>query len=342
MKHPTSSVASHDTINGDTSGLTSPRPLNVIVTGGSCGIGSAIVRSFALAGHRVLFTYRSGLRRAQKLQATLPNTTTIQLDQAVISSIATFATTAAKWSDDTGIDVLVNNAALGSDTVMQYVEDLDKQCNATAIKNGSANTHSTPNNMPSETCPQTNCDINNHFSNSVRDVIARARRDESLLKVNALGPLWVTDALTDQLHRAAYATPKSRATVIFIGSVGGGSSAIFPEYCAADSMSKAAVAYLSKHIAAKYVREPVDVMCLSPGATETDMFRGSTLSKVSDPDKFIDGMPKRRLIQPDEIAQTVLWLCTQSPPGIFHGAVLDASMGLSVRPGLQTETENAR
>lgn len=162
------------------------------------------------------------------------------------------------------------------------------------------------------------------------------------MKVNALGPLYVTEALEDDLKKAAYDSPNSKACVIFIGSVGGGSAAVFPEYCAADLMSKAAMTYLSKHIAAKYVREPIDVMCISPGATETDMFKQSTLSKVSDPVAFIHSMPKRKLIQPEDIANTVFWLATQCPGGIFHGANLDASMGLAVRPGLQTETENSR
>jgi NAD(P)-dependent dehydrogenase (short-subunit alcohol dehydrogenase family) len=52
---------------------------------------------------------------------------------------------------------------------------------------------------------------------------------------------------------------------------------------------------------------------------------------------FIDGMPKRRLIQPEEVAETVQWLAVSPAARVFHGAVLDASMGLAVRPGLQTE-----
>lgn len=298
------------------------RQLNVVVTGGSSGIGAAIVRAFASAGHRVLFTYLTGLPRAQKLHTAFPNATPTHLDQGDVSSIVTFAGAVAKWSANDGVDVLINNAALGSATVKRYVDDLPAQCDSQSA--------------PSSPVP------NGSTSKSIHNLMERASRDEALLKVNALGPLWVTDALTDQLHQAAYATPKSRAMVIFIGSVGGGSSAVFPEYCAADLMSKAAMTYLSKHIAAKYVREPVDVMCVSPGATETDMFRQSTLSKVADPQRFIDSMPKRRLIQPEDIADTVFWLSTQSPPAIFHGAVLDASMGLAVRPGLQTETEFSR
>jgi hypothetical protein len=39
------------------------------------------------------------------------------------------------------------------------------------------------------------------------------------------------------------------------------------------------------------------------------------------------------LIHPDEIAELVWWLAGPGA-GLLHGAVIDASMGLGVRPGL--------
>lgn len=301
-------------------------PLNVVVTGGSSGIGAAIVHTFAQSGHRVLFTYLTGRPRALKLQASHPSTTAVLLDQADVQSVALFATTVDRWAGTTGVHVLINNAALGSATVERYVNS----CASETLSPSSISPASSPSHVSSSVSP------------SIAAVLERAAKDEALVKVNALGPLWVTDAIMDVLHRAAYASPISRASIIFISSVGGGSQAVFPEYCTADLMSKAAMTYHSKHMAAKYAREPVDIVCLAPGATETEMFRESTLSKVSDPAVFINSMPKRRLIQPDEIARTVFWLATSCPSGLFHGAVLDASMGLAVRPGLQTETEGSR
>lgn len=380
--------------------------LNVIVTGGSTGIGAAIVRVFAASGHRVLFTYLTGRPRALKLQTAFPNATPVLLDQADVNSVAQFASFATRWASHDGVHVLINNAALGSATVDNYI-DMRRDAALQRAKhqrhhlhhlagNGNGNGASTPPRTsalrssadedfdgrlvaasladpappkgrsgygdgergangrmqapindrhhppPSSTSTRPSSPPPPPSQSSIERMVERAQRDEALVRVNALGPLWVTDALTDLLCAAAYAGPQRRATVIFIGSVGGGSSAVFPEYCAADLMSKAGMTYLSKHIAARYVRDPIDVLCLSPGATETEMFRKSTLDKVSDPERFVDGMPKRRLIQPEDIAHTVHWLATASPQGIFHGAVLDASMGLAVRPGLQTETVSSR
>lgn len=281
--------------------------LRVVITGGSAGIGASIVRTFCAAGHDVLFTYLHSLSSAREI-ASQTRASSVHLDQGSVASVAAFASHVASWAGDRGVDVLVNNAALGSATVARYVAAAREE-------------DPEPRRRKAPPLPK---------------ALARAEEDEALMRVNSLGPLWVTDALMPLVERAA-ALGRKRAVIIFIGSVGGGSAAVFPEYRAADLMGKAAMTYLAKHLAAEHVRSPVDVMCVSPGATETDMFRESTLSGMEDAGKFIDGMPKRRLIQPEDLAETVRWLAVEPAARVFHGAVLDASMGLAVRPGLQTE-----
>lgn len=286
---------------------------NVVITGGSAGIGRSMVERFAAAGYRVLFSYFSSFKEAAALEARWEMVTKARLDQGDVASVARFADTVTKWAGTQGVHILVNNAALGSATVQKYVQEV-----------GGAQMTLMNMNAGKKVC------------GSVANMLKQAACDEALMRVNALGPLWVTDALMDAIKIAATI---ERANIIFIGSVGGGSAAVFPEYCAADLMSKAAMSYLSKHLAAQHVRDSIDICCVAPGATESEMFRKSTLAKVPDVNAFVDSMPKRRLIQPMDVADVVFWLATQCPPSIFHGAVLDASMGLAVRPGLQTESK---
>jgi NAD(P)-dependent dehydrogenase (short-subunit alcohol dehydrogenase family) len=339
------------------------RGLRVVITGGSVGIGRAMVEAFARAGHCVLFTYLHSDESAEQLTKNIPNASKALLDQGDFESVLAFASAAAAWAGDEGIDVLVNNAALGSATVKRYVDrvGLSQSCRSGSTINGCTTANANGNlnrNITSNIKLKCHCKDHisknhigkNHISKN-RDgskeaprtaldrLVRQAAEDEALLRVNALGPLWVTEALMPLLQEAtrAHNARRSHATVIFIGSVGGGSSAVFPEYRPSDLMGKAAVTYLSKHLAAEHVQDDIDVMCVSPGATETDMFRESTLSKHKNVGQFIDGMPKRCLIQPCDIAETVRWLATSSAARVLHGSVLDASMGLAVRPGLQTE-----
>lgn len=328
--------------------------LRVVITGGSAGIGAAIVRTFAAAGHHVFFTFLHSTAFAAAI-ARETRATTTQLDQGDVASVAHFAGTVADWAGDAGVDVLVNNAALGSATVGRYVaaaRDGEARVEAAAASgdglekgNGYGVGNGVGNGVGSRVGNRVGNGNGNRsgavksMSRALPKTLQNAAEDEALMRVNSLGPLWVTEALMPLVEKAASGR-RGRASVIFIGSVGGGSAAVFPEYRASDLMGKAAMTYLAKHLAAKHVRSPVDIMCLSPGATETDMFRQSTLSRMADADAFIDNMPKRRLIQPDDLAETVLWLAVEPAARVFHGAVLDASMGLAVRPGLQTEQSN--
>lgn len=122
-----------------------------------------------------------------------------------------------------------------------------------------------------------------------------------------------------------------------ISSVGGG-IACFPKFTLSDGMSKCAVAYLAKQLAAESTHTLIDVFCISPGAIETPMFYSSTLKNMSPEERkaFDAAQAKKRLIQPSEIA---FWLgeLLRDESTLFHGANIDATMGLGTRPGIQTE-----
>lgn len=68
---------------------------------------------------------------------------------------------------------------------------------------------------------------------------------------------------------------------------------------------------------------------MSGGATDTPIFQTSTVTHLDDAKRedFLDGLPEKRLIDTEEIAELCLFLC--SPAGqVLRGTILDASLGL--------------
>ena len=157
-------------------------------------------------------------------------------------------------------------------------------------------------------------------------------QDSQMLAINAFGALKISEIFIELT-----ADSKSVRKLINFSSVGGGFQA-FPYFRLSDGMSKAAVAFLTKQLAAENVHTNVDVFAIAPGATNTGMFQASTLEGMSDVERkeFIANLPKGRLIEPDEIADLVIFLAA-SGSTYLHGAIIDASMGLASRPGLISE-----
>ncbi|MFL6123900.1 SDR family NAD(P)-dependent oxidoreductase [Actinophytocola sp.] len=255
---------------------------NILITGGSSGIGRACARRFAEDGDQVWFTYRFGKDRAEVLVAEL---------SAAGAECAAFEFDQGDWTSHERlleslpgpVDVLVNNAAVGSATVVDHVPGPDHE------------------------------------------------RAAAFLRINSVGPLWLIQQLVPGMLDRGY------GKVVNIGSVGGG-VAVFPGFHVADGMSKAALTYLTRHLAAELVHSPVDMFAVNPGAVETNMLEASTLRALS-PDQraaLEARLPRGRLLNPEEIASIVWWL-TGEPATPLHGAVIDASMGLGVHPGLLTQ-----
>jgi NAD(P)-dependent dehydrogenase (short-subunit alcohol dehydrogenase family) len=257
-------------------------PRTVLVTGGSNGIGRAAVERFARAGDRVWFTYRFGRERAQDLIGVLAAEGHDAVESFEFNQGDEASHERLLAALPGPVDVLVNNAAVGSKTVERHAGD------------------------------------------------SESARDAAMFTINCLGPLWLVRELLPGMLERGY------GKIVNISSVSGGIGQ-FPNFRLADGMSKAAVAFLSRQLAAELARAPVDVFAVCPGAVETDMFEASTLSRLSDDERaqLVGRLPKGRLIQPDEIAEVVWWLCSDAGR-VMHGAVVDASMGLGVHPGLLT------
>ena len=85
--------------------------MNVLLTGGSRGIGAATVRALHADGHNVFFTYNSSPEAAEQLAEELGNRVTIaQCDISDPAALAQLVDTCVDRFDC--IDVLVNNAAI--------------------------------------------------------------------------------------------------------------------------------------------------------------------------------------------------------------------------------------
>lgn len=253
----------------------------VLVTGGTGGIGRACVERLAQYGATVAFTYVENVEdRAVALDSfDLPNVTAHPLDLRSHASIRRcFASVIAEHGR---IDILLNNAAVGSATVAALSDDA-------------------------------------------------AEQDSLMMTINADGTL--------KMCQEFLSLPEgTNRKLINISSVGGGITA-FPGFRLSDGMSKAAVAFLTRQLAAETTHKDVDVFAICPGATDTPMFQASTLNKLTPEERarFCANLPKSRLIQPADIAAVVHFLATPASR-VMHGAILDASMGLGSRPGLQTE-----
>jgi len=94
----------------------------VLVTGGSRGIGRAIVEAFAGHGARVAFTYRSSVHDAESLRAQVDGLS-YQCDAADFQSAEqTVNDIIEQWG---GVDILVNNAGITRDGLLMRMAESD-------------------------------------------------------------------------------------------------------------------------------------------------------------------------------------------------------------------------
>ncbi len=98
--------------------------MRVLITGGSRGIGRAIVRRFTAEGHSVVFIYKQNHEGARELCA-LSGAQCICADISDPASAAEAAKQAALLLG--GIDVLVNNAGISQIKTVDSISDADWQ-----------------------------------------------------------------------------------------------------------------------------------------------------------------------------------------------------------------------
>jgi NAD(P)-dependent dehydrogenase (short-subunit alcohol dehydrogenase family) len=117
-----------------------------------------------------------------------------------------------------------------------------------------------------------------------------------VFQVNFYAPVMLARGLLDELKRA-------KGSVVNVTSIAG--SRVHPFAGAAYSTSKAALAALTREMAADFGPLGVRVNAISPGEIETSILSPGT-------EKIIPQIPLRRLGQPEEVARAIYFLCTDA------------------------------
>lgn len=105
-------------------------------------------------------------------------------------------------------------------------------------------------------------------------------------------------------------------------------------YCAAYAAAKHGVLGLTRSLALEVAAQGLSVNAVCPGYTDTAIVRDGVARIVAatgrDPadalSTFSQASPLQRLVQPDEVAATVRWLCTDAPAA-FTGQAMSVSGG---------------
>ena len=117
---------------------------------------------------------------------------------------------------------------------------------------------------------------------------------KTVFQINFFAPVMLARGLMDELVAA-------KGAVVNVTSIAG--SRVHPFAGAAYSTSKAALASLTREMAADFGPFGVRVNAISPGEIETSILSPGT-------EKLVAQIPQRRLGQPEEVAKAIYFLCT--------------------------------
>jgi NAD(P)-dependent dehydrogenase (short-subunit alcohol dehydrogenase family) len=134
-----------------------------------------------------------------------------------------------------------------------------------------------------------------------------------VFQVNFFAPIMLARGLVDELTRA-------KGSVVNVTSIAG--SRVHPFAGAAYATSKAALAALTREMAADFGPLGVRVNAISPGEIDTSILSPGT-------EKLVEQIPQRRLGTPDEVAKAIYFLCTDASSYV-NGAELHINGGQHV------------
>ena len=240
-----------------------------MVTGGSRGIGAAVVRMFTASGARVLFNYQQAREEAEALAGECGGAARCAAVQAELSSPdASKRLVQAALERFGRVDVLVGNHGVWPPSDVPVEQMSDEQWRRTLAIN-----------------------LDSIFG-LVKYGVAEMKKQ------------------------------KSGGHIVLISSTAGQRGEAFHcDYAA----SKGAIISMVKGLSTELARAGIYVNCVAPGWVETDM----AAPALRDPEigkRVFNTIPLGRAGKPEEIAATVLFLCTPHA-GFITGEILNANGG---------------
>jgi 3-oxoacyl-[acyl-carrier protein] reductase len=240
-----------------------------VVTGGSRGIGSAIVKMFSQAGARVVFNYQKASKAADDLSWACGGAKQCMAIQAELSSAE-----AAKPLIDAAVqnfgkvDIIVGNHGVWPPHDAPIDQMSDEQWRSTLAIN-----------------------VDSLFG-LVKYGVAQMKRQ------------------------------RSGGHVVLISSTAGQRGEAFHcDYAA----SKGAIISMVKGLSTELARDGIYVNCVAPGWVETDM-AAPALNDAAISKRVYGAIPLGRAGKPEEIAASVLFLCT-AHAGFITGEILNVNGG---------------
>jgi 3-oxoacyl-[acyl-carrier protein] reductase len=240
-----------------------------VVTGGSRGIGAAIVRMFTQAGARVLFNYQKAKADAERLVEECGGSKQCAAVAAELSSSSAAGKLVTAAVEQFGkVDILVGNHGVWPSKDAPVDRMADEQWRSTLAIN-----------------------LDSIFG-LVKHGVAQMKKQ------------------------------RSGGHVVLISSTAGQRGEAFHcDYAA----SKGAIISMVKGLSTELARAGIYVNCVAPGWVETDM----AAPALHDPEigrRVFSTIPLGRAGKPEEIAATVLFLCTPFA-GFITGEIVNVNGG---------------
>jgi NAD(P)-dependent dehydrogenase (short-subunit alcohol dehydrogenase family) len=260
-----------------------------VITGGASGIGRASARLFTEQGARV-YVLDLDQQRLDEVVAAGEAVKGVTLDISNSSEVTARINEIAEAEGR--LDILVNGAGINAPTAKANQALVDANiATLAAIRKGEVTRH--------------------EFIETTTD-----EEFQRVLEVN----------LFSQFYCLRAAVPHMKATgggaIVNISSAAALAGVVMPLYYPA---SKAGVLGMTRAAAAELAGFNIRVNAIAPGGVDTPLMHQQPKEVV----EFLIGMqPIRRLAQPEELAQTVLFLADDSTSGFYTGQTISPNGGL--------------